>query len=472
MTNLPVHVANSIRERRLLPRGGRILVAVSGGLDSVVLLHLLQGLAAERNWQLTVAHLNHQLRGRSSAADERFVRRLAGKFGFPVVVERADVRTFARKGRLSLEMAARRIRHEFLARAAAQAKARQIVLAHQADDQVELFFLRLFRGSGGEGLAGMSWRSPSPANPELQLIRPLLDVPRAALREFALARGITWREDASNASPDILRNRIRHELLPLLMRRYQPSLARTIPRVMEIVGGESSQVREAAQRWLRRRRRGSFARLTLAVQRAALRLQLQKQGLAPDFDLIETLRQEPDQRVSVGPACAVSRTAGGQVQWHVVQRADFQPGVQDVELRAPRGLLGFGGLQLAWRLVRRAGGQRPAAQPRVEWFDADAVGSPIRLRHWRPGDRFQPIGMPGPVRLQDLLTNARIPREGRRRLVVAEAADGRIFWVQGLRIGEPFKLTPGTRRRLQWRWRPAAKLETPPRSAGEPLRRA
>jgi tRNA(Ile)-lysidine synthase len=452
VTNLPAHVEESIRERRLLPRGGRILVAVSGGLDSVVLLHLLQALAVKRAWQLTVAHLNHQLRGRSSGADERFVCRLARELGLPVVVERANVRAFAREGRLSLEMAARKIRHEFLARAAVQANARQIALAHQADDQVELFFLRLFRGSGGEGLSGMNWKSPSPANPELQLIRPLLDVPRAALREFAQANGITWREDASNASPDILRNRIRHELLPLLVRRYQPSLARTVLRAMEIVGGESSHVREAAQAWLRRKPRISFARLSPAVQRMALRLQLLEQGIAPDFDLIETLRDEPDQKITVKPGFAVSRDADGRVKLCAAHRAAFQLGEQCLALKGSRGSRVFGGIQFSWRQVRLVGDHRPAAQSCVEWFDADAVGSPIRLRYWRPGDRFQPIGMPTVVKLQDLLTNARIPRDARRRLSVAETEDGRLFWVESLRIGEAFKLTPRTNRRLQWRW--------------------
>ncbi|MDB6023305.1 MAG: tRNA(Ile)-lysidine synthetase, partial [Pedosphaera sp.] len=140
-------VGLSIAERRPFRRGEAILVAVSGGLDSMVLLHLLSHLAKVKEWRLTVAHFNHQLRGRSSDADERLVERTAKKLGLPFVVDRANVRQYAREHKLSLEMAARKLRHGFLARAAAERNIRTIALAHHANDQVELFFVRLLRGA-------------------------------------------------------------------------------------------------------------------------------------------------------------------------------------------------------------------------------------------------------------------------------------------------------------------------------------
>ena len=253
MSELPSHVEQSIRARRLFVRGQRIVVAVSGGLDSMVLLHVLHALAPRHGWQLTVAHLNHQLRGSSSDADERLVRRTAERLKLPVRVERAEVRRLARAHSLSLEMAARKARHEFLARTAAQLKAPSIALAHHADDQIELFFLRLFRGSGGDGLAGMKWRSPSPVNREIELVRPLLDQPKSALLSHAAETGIRFREDASNACLDIQRNRIRHELLPLLRAKYQPALDDIILRTADIVGTEAEFVTRTAQDWLNRR---------------------------------------------------------------------------------------------------------------------------------------------------------------------------------------------------------------------------
>ena len=130
-----------------------------------------------------------------------------------------------------------------------------VALAHHADDQVELFFLRLLRGAGGEGLAGMKWRSPSPVDGKITLVRPLLDATKAELREFARENKIRFREDATNARLDLPRNRVRNELLPLLRRRYQPALTRTILRLMEIVGAEAEVVGEMARQWLDSRRR-------------------------------------------------------------------------------------------------------------------------------------------------------------------------------------------------------------------------
>ena len=196
MVDLIQTVEKSMRTRAACKRGEHILVAVSGGVDSMVLLHALNVLVLETGWKLTVAHFNHHLRGRSSDADERLVRRVARDLKLKIIVGHGDVRKFAKTHGLSIEMAARQLRHEFLALAARRVKARKLALAHHADDQVELFFLRLLRGAGSDGLSGMSPVSPSPADPKLKIIRPLLEISKHALVEFARGRRILFREDA------------------------------------------------------------------------------------------------------------------------------------------------------------------------------------------------------------------------------------------------------------------------------------
>ncbi len=593
-------VERTIERRGLFQDGQPILVAVSGGLDSMVLLRVLHELAAGHGWQLRVAHLNHQLRGRSGEADARLVRRVAAALGLPCVIGRSEVREFARVGGVSLEMAARKVRHDFLARAAARLALPTVALAHHADDQLELFFLRLLRGCGGEGLAGMKWRSPSPSNPKVALVRPFLDQPKAALRQWAASRKVPFREDASNAHLDIQRNRIRHELLPLLRRQYQPALHRTILRLMDIIGEEAALAAQAAREWIAHRspasggpmaedhrqgvsvtdlprrsppqpsnrERGNaahskrsakhghtteiatrmecgasrrfwphlrlqipladkpFVELPVAVQRRCIQLQLLAQGIEPDFELVEQLRSRPNRAVSVGQApmagacpeepgewktsspplspplsgwpfldkvgdqgcdkgpesellgqapaesqtecrgqgfkpedspprarqaMTVSRDAQGLVRLCQTEPALFSPATLQQNLSERAGQVLFDGLRLGWRITR--GGRKPRpGQAQREFFDADRVGSPVVLRHWQPGDRFQPIGLPAPVKLQDLFTNQKVLRKQRHEFIVAATAQGELFWVEGLRISERFKLSQTTKRRLRWSW--------------------
>ncbi len=338
----------------------------------------------------------------------------------------------------------------------------------------------------------MKWRNPSPAQRAVELVRPLLDVTKAAVREYAAGQGITFREDASNASLDILRNRIRHELLPWLERRFGVSLRKTIPRLMEIVGAEAEFVTEAARAWLEgkarvggihlraeqgrvgsKRRFGNtparatkslrpkgsdpFVRLPVAVQRRCLQLQLLEQGVAPDFDLIEQLRLKAEHPVSVGPKTVTQRDQAGDLTVRRVEREAspsryFSGGSVVVDVRGRAGEAVFDGVHVRWTRFLKAGSRLGNTRSGREFFDADKVGPRIVLRHWRAGDRFQPIGLAAPVKLQDWFTNLKIDRQQRHRLVLAEAAGGEIFWVEGLRIAERFKLDKHTRRRLKWAW--------------------
>ncbi|HEY0549723.1 MAG TPA: tRNA lysidine(34) synthetase TilS, partial [Verrucomicrobiae bacterium] len=287
-------VAQAIARHHLLADDETVVVGTSGGVDSMVLLHVLRTLCANRRWRIVVAHFNHQLRGKDADADERFVMNAAKKLRLPFAMERRDVKAFARASGLSLEMAARKLRHEFLARTAEAAGSRYIALAHHADDQVELFFVRLLRGSGAQGLGGMKWKAPCPAAREATLVRPLLDESKTVLVEFARAHRVRFREDATNRSADILRNRIRHKLLPLLRRDYQRAIDTAVLRSMELISDESDFLSAEAGRWLKNRSRSSFDALHAALQRRIVQAGLLAHGVVPQFEHIEHLRMNPN----------------------------------------------------------------------------------------------------------------------------------------------------------------------------------
>lgn len=454
MSDLLQRVECNFQNRRLPGRGQTVLVAVSGGPDSMTLLHLLHKLSAQQRWKLAVAHFNHQLRGRSSGADERLVRKTAAMMGLPVIAERASVKQFAEKSKLSIEMAARKLRHEFFARAAKKRGIRIVALAHHADDQVELFFLRLLRGAGAEGLSGMKWRNASPAHSGITLVRPLLAESKSALKAWAARENIKFREDATNAKLQIRRNRVRHELLPLLGKKYQPALAPVILRQMDILAAEGEFVEAAARKWLESKRRKNFGALPAALQRRCLQIQLAQKGLPANFELIERLRAFENQPVVIRKDTAVFRDAAGRVRAQPPREPGFMTGQVRHRLAGGAGEFSFEKVRFVWKIELLPAGtvHAPKIGVNCEHYDADKVGMAIELRHWRPGDRFQPIGMGSAAKLQDLFTNQKVPRAERRRLIVAASATGELFWVEGLRLGELFKLDKNTIRGLKWCW--------------------
>lgn len=434
-------VRANFAQHRLASAGEGLLLAVSGGVDSMVLLELLRRVAPELGVRIAVAHFNHGLRGAESDGDERFVRNAADRLNLMFVGGAGDVSGLAGRKGISIEMAARELRHDFLAQAAERCGARTIALAHHADDQVETFWLRLLRGQAGPGLAAMRWKAASPADPNLTIIRPLLNFAKQEILEASRLLPVEFREDSSNATVHHQRNQLRREVLPALQ-AYQPELRAITLRAIEVLAAEKEFLRAAAQENM------SFASAHPALQRERIRQQLATLGIEPEFQLIERLRLS-EKPVMVEPRKVVARNRDGDLSISETGDAHFNPAERKIDLRG-EGPVKWGEFSLEWHSEEVSGGGPGRAGD--ERLDADAVGSEIVLRHWRPGDRFQPIGMNAPVKLQDLFVNAKAPEAERHRRVVAARKTGEIFWVEGMRIGEIAKLSAGTRRILHWKW--------------------
>tara|TARA_Y100000588_G_scaffold327282_1_gene362174 strand:- start:515 stop:1855 length:1341 start_codon:yes stop_codon:yes gene_type:complete len=435
-----------IQTAKEVPSDVGILLAVSGGVDSMVLLHALANNLGRR---LVMGHFNHQLRGRASLADQRLVEKMAARLGVELEVGKWKMREPA-ISRHGMEMAAREARLEFLARIARRHRCGFVATGHHADDQVETFFWRLLRGAGGLGLSGMKPLNFFPGQPELRLIRPMLVYGKSQILEYARCAGVPFREDESNQELGRVRNRIRHRLLPRLHEEFGASAEEMVRRSMDLVGADADCVRELAAAWLESGG-GRFEDLHPAMQRWVIWLQFVEMGVEPGHGRIEGLRLHADKPVALDSGREVKRDMWGNLTLqNVERRLQFDAGETRLTLGWRWGEWKFAGLVGKCRV----GAGRPINMPPgAELFDADVVGKNTVLRHWRPGDRFQPIGMKTSVKLQNLFTNAKVPATEKRRRVLACTADGEIFWVEGLRVGERAKIRPETRRFLRWQWR-------------------
>jgi tRNA(Ile)-lysidine synthase len=430
-------VRRDIRHHGLWPPGARVVVGLSGGADSVALVHLLHALAAEGAVAIAAAaHLNHALRPEADA-DEAFCRGLCERLGVPFVTERAPVRELAREAGLSIEAAGRRERYRFLERVRLAQAATRIAVAHTAEDQAETVLLRLLRGAGTRGLRGVLRRRG-------HVVRPLLSCRRDALRAWLAEREIRWREDASNADLTVPRNRIRHELLPLLARSYQPAIVRVLARTADVADAEDALLEQFAAEGAARLvvavpgglevRRAGLAALPLALARRVVRRALVAAGArhAPDLadvDLVLAIGAGGPRAADVS-GLRVERFSGDAVLLirdrvaavaplpvrtlpipGVVELPELGPGCR---LRAERPII-QGDPGMAGRQARLRG----------------SLAGPLVVRSRRPGDRIRPVGLGGTKKVQDLLVDRKVPRADRDRVPVVTDAAGRLLWVAG-----------------------------------------
>jgi tRNA(Ile)-lysidine synthase len=420
LSRLHTEIARSLRVVREGSASPGLVAALSGGADSVALLHVLHALSHRLGFPLVAAHLDHGLRP-EAGEDAAFCRRLCRALGVPLRVGRADVRARAKRDGGGIEEAARLVRRAFLERVRAREGARWIVLAHTRDDQAETVLLRLLRGSGSAGLGAMRVRAG-------RLLRPMLAASRRDVLDHLAAHGLAWRDDPSNADPAFLRNRVRHELIPYLEARFNPKVRESLARTASVLAGEADVLAALAAAIAVREEGGAAvldrAAVTAApravarvAMRSALRMAGGLRGIALDHvDAILDLAARPGasgRRIPLPGA----REAGihfGEIR---IGRVTARPPAVEAALEVPGRVPLPDGRILVARPVRRPG---PSA--------TGVPSGPLTVRTRRPGDRVRARGRE--ISLKRFLADRRVPAAERDLLPVI-AAGRTVVWVQG-----------------------------------------
>ena len=474
MDGLEEKVLATIRRYHMFDAGDRVLVAVSGGVDSMVLLTVL--LKLPLGLRLAVFHLNHRLRPEAET-EAALVQRYATEQGLPCYTERLACDLHYSKGNKSIQVAAREVRYQLLAATADRLGMDKIALGHHADDQAETVLMRFLTGAGPEGLAGIP-----PVRD--RYVRPLLEVGRAEILAYARQAGLSWAEDASNLKPVYLRNRLRHGLLPYLEKEYQPGLRGRLRETAAICREWKAVMEGLAEAVLKDwglcqadgklapNRRGGYLLPVapwLGLQPAIQRLLFRRLffSLRPPASPLEFIHSEAFLDLLAGPAGREIHLPGGLVAckeganlWlGPATPVDAKEGWEDwgpvplvipgvTVLPANRGVveskwLGPEELPASWRRV----------SPFEFFLDADRLVFPLYLRPRRPGDRLVPLGLGGRKKVKELLIEAKIPRPQRAAYPLLVDGEDRVLGVLGLRPAEEGKITPATRRVLYLHYR-------------------
>ncbi len=475
-----------LARHRLIDPGDRVVLAVSGGPDSMAMLHAMVELnrTDHLGWALHVGHLDHQIRGADAQADADFVAAQARALGIDFTVEREDVPALARSTRKSLEEAARRQRYAFLERICLRTGSKIVATGHQADDQAETVLHHVIRGTGLRGLAGMSVSRSLTVGSSVRLVRPMLGFQREELAGYLDQNGLACRHDHSNASDAYTRNRLRNRVLPLLRDAFNPQVAQALRRLAEQARAVQAHLDATARQTLE----------TLTVSRTDRELVIEADTLLKRSPVVQAevircaveslwegsaRRGEPidgelgfDHLRSVVELVANPhsgrevRLPGGTIVCRRYRRLVFRlpdeepdvPPAAEIHVACPgRTILPARRLELVTDLVEfdygRWAQRRQGESKSEEWLDYDRLRPPLVVRSCRPGDRFRPLGAPGSKKLSDYFIDAKVPPEQRVRAAILHDQIGPV-WVIGHRLDDRVRLRPDTHKALKVQARP------------------
>ena len=456
MVELCQRVGVAVKEQGLISQGSRVVVALSGGGDSVALAGLLCEISAKASWSVAgFLHINHQLRAAANE-DAEFCRKLSDELNVPFLIEKVDVVAMSRNLGISLEQAGHRLRYEIFSRICEHQVADCVATGHTRDDLAETVLLRLIRGAGTRGLAGIHPRNGF-------VVRPLLDVTRKELRHYLKARGLPHREDETNEDTVVTRNRIRHSLIPFLRKNFSEGIIDVLAREASIARADDEwmerEVDQAVGRIVCYGEEGAdidseaVVKLPVALARRVSKQVLEHVGGRPvSFDqinrLLRLIRTSCRSDVSVdfpGSRLIQSPDRTQLVRWNgrsqgrtsVVSEFEYTLSVPG-EIKVPE--LGEVVSATLSDCVPKL-----SARGRTVAVSSERIVLPLMVRNWRPGDVMRPLGLGGHKKLQDLFVDRKISKAKRGTIPIVADSSGRIVWVAGQTLDEEFRVTDSDR---------------------------
>jgi len=459
-------VLKFIKEHALLSPGDKVVIAFSGGADSLALLDILTSLP-DFPVQVVIAHLNHCLRGAESDGDEIFVRSVAEKFALSLEISTVDIKAAADKEGLSLEEAGRNLRRSFFLDVAEKHSAVAIVLGHHSDDQAETVLMRLIRGAAMSGLTGMRPKSSSAGN---VFVRPLLCLKRAEIEAYLHKGSLQWREDSSNTDTKFLRNRVRHELLPLL-RGYNPAILDCLNRTAKALAADEELLEGVVGKVFQRIAATSFNAVKLDLkllqnEPPALRKRLYRESI---FTLKGDLRRISSQHLADIDVLAIGSKGSGKLslpsgliivkKYNVMTLTTVTEKLTNDDFDISISSCGsyeLGSNQML--LVEKADflpGNRLEADKDTIFLELNQFPFPWIIRCFKAGDRFTPLGMSGRKKLKDLFIDKKIPKTVRKTIPLFTCR-GDIFWVGGVQAAEKTRISEVSGKLLRLRLIPSS----------------
>lgn len=444
----------TINTHNMIKRGNRVIVAVSGGPDSMCLLHLLYTHRDKLGINLCVAHLDHMFRGEDSYQDALFVEAFCRKNGIPFIGECVNVPEYIEKTGLSPEDAARRVRYAFFEKARSKYNAQKVALGHNRNDHEETVLMNIFRGTGLDGLVGIE-----PVRG--YYIRPLIDVPRQSIESYLDKHQIKYRIDRTNLTTDYFRNTLRLELIPLIKEKYCPNLSDSLRRLSDIARQDFSYICDAVEMaWENSVKCGQdvvtidikkYSAMHVSIQRHILRKAVHHlTGDVKDFEYRHTLNlADFIQNASSGSRVDLPKGLLGQKNYETfvlsLKKADKK--ISDYRYVLPMTgslVIMETGMEIQTRVKNRHEYKLIKTNPLIAQLDCDKIKGNLIVRNRRPGDRFVPLGSNYFKKLQDLFTDCKVPKMQRDMLPIIEDSE-KIVWVGGLRIDDRCKITENTR---------------------------
>jgi tRNA(Ile)-lysidine synthase len=428
--------------RHHLPTGRPVLVAVSGGVDSVVLAHLCH----RAGIPFTIVHVNFGLRGAESRRDEDFVRNFAKQMNVTVLVKHFDTEEYAKEQKLSIQEAARNLRYGWFRTLLPYTGAVQILLAHHANDNIETLLMNFFRGTGLEGLTGIKELSADGS-----FARPLLHATRTAIENYARAEGLQWVEDSSNASSKYTRNFFRNELLPSISKAY-PEVEENLLDNIE----RFKQINELYQSSIKRLRAELCEAKGEEVWMPVRKLQKLWQPalvyeLIRPYGFNEKQVTGVQQLLSAGSGKFIAND-----KWQLIRHRNWlvlaprTVAAETIVIDKENTTVKFRGGQLTWKMLE---GTKlpPGTDPQKILLDAGELEFPLLLRPWKAGDYFYPLGMRKKKKLSRFFIDVKLSKHQKESVWVLES-NRRILWVIGLRIDDRFRITENTRSAIEITW--------------------